>query len=66
MSGHFQGSHHASSHFTSSHFGREIIVELPPEDVHPPGMGRISPAWIKEEDEVIMAIIVAFLEMKGH
>ena len=41
-----------------------IVVELPDDLVHPPGMGRGR--WIEEEDEVIMAIIVAFLEMKGH
>ena len=35
----------------------EIIL---PEDVHPPGMGRI---WY-EEDEEIMAIIMSFLEIK--
>jgi hypothetical protein len=34
-----------------------IIV---PEDVHPPGMGRV---W-HEEDEEIMAIIMSFLEIR--
>ena len=62
MSSHFQSSHYGPSHYESSHYGREVIVELP-DEVHPPGMGK---RWIQEEDEVIMAIIVAFLEMKGH
>lgn len=35
----------------------EIIL---PDDVHPPGMGRV---W-QEEDEDIMAIIISFLEIK--
>lgn len=35
----------------------EIIL---PDDVHPPGMGRV---WI-EEDEEIMAIIMSFLEIR--
>lgn len=40
-----------------------LVIELPDTEVHPPGMGR---RYIEEEDEVIMAVIVAFLTMKGQ
>jgi hypothetical protein len=62
VSSHFISAHYSPSHYESSHYGREVIIELPSEDVHPPGMGRRK--QIMEEDEVIMAIIVAFLETK--
>jgi hypothetical protein len=43
----------------------ETVIELPPEftpePVHPPGMRRRQ---IMEEDEAILAIIIAFLETK--
>jgi hypothetical protein len=42
----------------------ELVIELPDADVHPPGMGRRQ--QIIREDEEIMAIIVAFLTMKGQ
>ena len=40
----------------------EVVIEIPPDLVHPPGMGRHK--QIREEDDVIMAIIIAFLETK--
>lgn len=47
--------------------GGEVVIEIPPdftpEPTYPPGMGRRK--QITEEDEVIMAIIIAFLEMKN-
>lgn len=67
MSSHYQSSHHGGSHYLSSHYGR-IGVPTPvppftPDDVpHPPGTGRRR--QIMEEDEAIMAIIIAFLESK--
>ena len=64
MSSHYESSHYASSNYLSSHYGREVIIELPDEAVYPPGISRRK--QIRDEDEVIMAIIVAFLEMKGH
>jgi hypothetical protein len=62
MSSHHISSHYGPSHYESSHYGREVIIELPVEEVHPPGMGRRK--QIQEEDDVIMAIIIAFLETK--
>ncbi len=68
MSSHYQSSHHGPSHYLSSHYGRETIIELPPEftpePTYPPGMGRARRKQIMEEDEVILAIIMAFLEIK--
>jgi hypothetical protein len=63
MSSHFISSHYGPSHYEPSHYGREVVIELPDVDVHPPGMGRQQ---IIKEDEEIMAIIVSFLSMKGH
>lgn len=40
----------------------EVVIEIP--HVHPPGMGPVRRKRILEEDEVIMAIIMAFLETK--
>lgn len=45
------------------------VVEQPftPEPVHPPGMGpeaRLRHKRILQEDEIIMALITAFLNMK--
>lgn len=63
MSSHYASSHYGPSHYESSHFGREVVIDLP---VHPPGMGSARRKRILEEEELIMTIIVAFLEMKGH
>jgi len=46
-----------------------IVVPTPftPEPVHPPGMGpeaRLRHKRILQEDDIIMALIVAFLDMK--
>lgn len=41
-----------------------VIAPIPDGEVHPPGMGRRRSKQIKEEDEAIMAIIMAFLETK--
>lgn len=62
MSTHHVSSHHGPSHYLSSHYGREVVIELPPAEVHPPGMGRRR--QILEEDEMILAIIMAFMETK--
>jgi hypothetical protein len=45
--------------------GGDVPVEPPftPEPVHPPGVGRRR-KQILEEDEMIMAIITAFLETR--
>jgi len=46
----------------------EVVIDIPPEftpePVYPPGMGKARRRQIMEEDEVIMAIIMAFLETK--
>ena len=69
MSSHFLSGHHASTHFGSAHFGQDAVIIVPPEftpePTFPPGMGRRR-AQIIREDEEIMAIIVAFLHMKGQ
>jgi len=68
MSSHYASSHYGSSQYLSSHYGRETVIEIPPEftpePVYPPGMGRRRHKQIMEEDEVIMAIVMAFLEIK--
>ena len=43
----------------------ESIPVFTPEPVHPPGMRRRA-AQIREEDESILAVIIAFLEMKDR
>jgi len=63
MSSHYISSHYGPSQYLSSHYGRELVIELPDVEVHPPGMGRRK---IIRDDEEIMAIIVAFLTTKGH
>lgn len=70
MSSHYISSHYGPSHYLSSHYGREVVIEIPPEftpePTFPPGMGigKARRKQIREEDEVIMAIIMAFLETK--
>ncbi len=40
-------------------------VPFTPEPVHPPGMGRADiRRWILEEDEMILSVITAFLQIK--
>ena len=41
-----------------------VVPPFTPEPVHPPGMGRRVD--ILRDDEEIMALIVAFLHMKGR
>ncbi len=61
MSLHFASSHYGPSHHLSSHYGRLV----PDDQVHPPGMGRVGVRrWIQEEDDFLMAIIMAFLRIK--
>lgn len=66
MSAHFQAAHFGASHFLSSHFGRGEIIETPVEPVHPIGWGDEGRKQriIRDEDEVIIALIMAFLEIK--
>ena len=67
MSSHFTSSHYEASHYDSSHYGREVVpVEIPPDLVHPPGTSVYRRNKIMEEDEAIMAVIIAFLEMKDR
>lgn len=61
MSSHFASAHYGPSHHLSSHYGRLA----PDERVHPPGMGYADlRQWIQEEDDLLMAIIMAFLRIK--
>lgn len=51
--------------------GGAVVIEVPPdftpEPVHPPGMGRERRRErILEEDEIIMAVILAFLNIKDR
>ena len=65
MSSHYLSSHYGGSHYASIHFGG--VVPFTPEPVHPPGAGRMDPGLrrrILEEDETIMAVIMAFLQIK--
>lgn len=74
MSSHFQSSHHGSSQFLSSHFGRTVIIPpiqppFTPEPVFPPGAGEDAEGRrtrILLEDEIIMLVIAAFLDMKDR
>lgn len=71
MSSHFLSSHHASGHFASAHFGRTIVIPpiVPELPVFPPGTSRPSAdVWrkIREEDELILLVIQAFLTMKDR
>ena len=62
MSSHYISSHYGPNQYSSSHYGRLAVVPVEEEQVHPPGMGRRK--QIRDEDEVIMAVIMAFLETK--
>jgi len=67
MSSHFASAHYASAHYASSHYGRLVIVPIEPEVIHPMGSDprtRALRARILREDEEILAIIMAFLEIK--
>ncbi len=71
MSGHFQSGHFASGHFRSGHFGRVAIIRPPftPEPVFPPGTGEDAEArWrrIIIEDEMLLAVIMAWLQIKDR
>ena len=41
-----------------------VQPEIPTDLVHPTGMGKARRKQIMEEDETIMAVIIAFLETK--
>lgn len=68
MSSHYISSHYGPSHYASSHYGRLQIIppdpepEFTPDPTYPPGAGRRK--QLREEDDVIMGIIIAFLETK--
>lgn len=68
MSTHYVSSHYGPNQYASNHYGREVVIEIPPEftpePVHPPGMGPARRKQIRDEDEMILAIIMAFLETK--
>ncbi len=67
MSSHFLSGHHGAGHFASSHFGRVAVVPTEPEVIHPMGSdphARALRARILREDEEILAVIMAFMEIK--
>ncbi len=63
MSTHYVSNHYAATHQESSHFGR---LRIPP--VHPPGTrsGEALHRRILLEDELILQVIMAFLNIKDH
>jgi len=66
MSSHHLSSHHAASHYLSSHYGRLGIVPPEPEVIHPMGADprwRALRARIRREDDEILAIVMAFMEI---
>lgn len=71
MSSHFQSSQYGGSHYLSSHFGRAAIAPAPRKNKGGsggPGVGSWKRSYPvaeprNEDDEVIMAVIAAFLEM---
>lgn len=73
MSSHYISSHYGPSHYESSHYGRDVIVvpppDITPDPVFPPGAGEDAEGRrtrILLEDEVIMLVIAAFLDMKDR
>jgi hypothetical protein len=62
----FQTGYYALGNYATPYYMRGELAppEFTPEPVFPPGMGRAA-QWIREDDE-IMAIIIAFLHMKGR
>jgi hypothetical protein len=67
MSSHFVSAHFGAAHYESSHYGRLEIVPTEPEVIHPMGSDprtRALRARILREDEEILAIVMAFLEIK--
>ena len=54
------------SSLTATSLGELSGITLPftPVPVHPPGTHRDVAAWIKEEDEMLLAVIIAFLRIK--
>lgn len=67
MSSHFVSAHFGAAHYESSHYGRFVILPEAPEVIHPMGSdphARALRARILREDEEILALIMAFLEIK--
>ena len=68
MSTHHLSSHYLASHYDSSHArGGAVIPPLIPEVVHPMGADphwRALRARIRREDDEILAIVMAFMEIK--
>jgi hypothetical protein len=68
MSSHFVSAHFGAAHYESSHYGRgAVIPPTEPEVIHPMGSDprtRALRARILREDEEILAIVVAFMEIK--
>ncbi len=62
----FQTAFYALGNYATPYYMRGVVAPVPftPEPTFPPGMGRRLD--IIREDEEIMAIIVAFLHMKGR
>jgi len=65
MSSHYGGSQYASSHNLSSHYGRTAPFVPPIEEVHPMGSDLARRKRIlRDDDELLMALVMAFLETK--
>jgi hypothetical protein len=65
MSAHYQSAHYGASHYLSSHYGRTAIFVPPLEQVHPMGSDLARRKRIlRDDDELVMALIMAFLETK--
>ena len=65
MSSQYGGSHFASTHFLPNHYGRPVV----PDGIHPPGLSDDPEARYRRiliEDEIILAVIMAFLDIKDR
>lgn len=64
MSTHHLSSHYLASHYDSSHARGAVVA---PEVIHPMGADphwRALRARIRREDDEILAIVMAFMEIK--
>ena len=61
----FETGYFSTGYFATPYYMRGALEPFTPEPVHPPGMGTADMRrWIQEEDDMLIAIIMAFLRIK--
>ena len=65
----YQTGYYATGYYATGYYMRGAVAPAPftPEPVHPPGMSRADiRRWIIEEDDMLIAVIMAFLRIKDE